>query len=239
MPDEQHVCRLHSDWCAPCAGTLSWLPSVVANQIGGAIAELLKSLLSSPSHDSALASTSVTQFNRAGEVVDALRLQTIGDQQLLTTAVAGPIAGALVGSVQQGIAPPEAASLLASLVKQFGAGVMRTAPAVALPGAGRTTGTMLLQLLAVPGRHGYMNSWFQKLSRAARLMPCVVKIGKEKSMMRRGGTVLLCQAAGDAGTYIVAASGWQYKLPDSPTICILVQGLWEQLSATLCYCVLY
>ena len=154
VSNEQLFFRLLSDWCGPCSGTLSWLPSVVANQVGGAIAELLKFLLSSPSADSASASTSVTQFNRAGEVVDALRLHTAGDQQLLATAVAGPIAGALVGSVQQGTAPPEAASLLASLVKQFGGGVMRAAPAVALPGAGRTTGTLLLEHLHVPGCRG-------------------------------------------------------------------------------------
>ena len=73
-------------------------------------------------------------------MLDALRLHSAGNQQLLATAVAGPIAGALVESVQQGTAPPEAASLLATLVKQFGAEVLRAAPAVALPGAGRTTG---------------------------------------------------------------------------------------------------
>lgn len=129
----------------PCAGTLSWLPSVVANQVGGAIAELLTSLLSSPPSDSATAaaSTSVTKFRRAGDLLDALQLHTAADQQLLAAAVAGPIAGALVGSVQQGTAPPEAASLLASIVKQFGAEVMRSATAVALPGAGRTTGMVL------------------------------------------------------------------------------------------------
>lgn len=125
----------------PCAGTLSWLPSVVANQVGTAVSDLLKSLLSSsPSSES----TPVPKFRRAGDLLDALRLHTAADQQLLATAVAGPIAAALVGSVQQGNAPPEAASLLASLVKQFGAEVMRAAPAVALPGAGRTTGTCCL-----------------------------------------------------------------------------------------------
>lgn len=82
-------------------------------------------------------------------MLDALRLHTAAGQQLLATAVAGPIAGALVESVQQGNAPPEAASLLASLVKQFGAEVMRAAPTGAVPGAGRTTGAVLLQLLAV------------------------------------------------------------------------------------------
>ena len=141
MPTCAAVFCLHTEFfLAPCAGTLSWLPLLVAKQLGGAIARLLKSLLSSPSPDSASALTSVTQFSRAGDVLDDLLLHAAGDQQLLATAVAGPIAGTLVGSVQQGTAPPEAASLLASLVKQFGAEVMRAAPAVALPGAGRTTG---------------------------------------------------------------------------------------------------
>lgn len=126
----------------PCAGNLSWLPPVVANQLGRAVAEVLNSLLSSPSSDPTSAST---QFSRAGDLLDALRLHPAADQQLLATAVAGPVAGALVGSVQQGNAPPEAASLLASLVKQFGAEVMKATPTGAVPGAGRTTGGVLPQ----------------------------------------------------------------------------------------------
>lgn len=85
-----------------------------------------------------------SKFARAGALVEALRLHTGADQQLLVTAVAGPIAATLVGSVQQGSAPPEAASLLAGLVKHFGGEVMTAAPSAALPGAGRTTGTVLL-----------------------------------------------------------------------------------------------
>lgn len=131
----------HILFCVPpCAGNLSWLPPVVANQLGRAVAEVLTSLLSSPSSDPA----SATKFSRAGDLLDALRLHTAADQQLLATAVAGPVAGALVGSVQQGSAPPEAASLLATLVKQFGAEVMRAAYTGAVPGAGRTTGAVLL-----------------------------------------------------------------------------------------------
>ena len=164
----------------PCAGTLSWLPSVVANQVGTAVSDLLKSLLSSsPSSES----TPVTKFRRAGDLLDALRLHTAADQQLLATAVAGPIAAALVGSVQQGNAPPEAASLLASLVKQFGAEVMRAAPAVALPGAGRTTGTVLLEFLK--GSLIYRMSWTAYNLRAVSCMPgmCHMESGQSKDMV--------------------------------------------------------
>lgn len=124
-----------------CAGDLSWLAPVVANQLGSAVASLLTSSLtlasSAPLSKSAAAST----FTRAKALLDAL--QPAIDHQLLATAVAGPMAAALVGPVQQGSALPEAASLLARLVKQFGAEIMMAAPAVALPGAGRTTGMML------------------------------------------------------------------------------------------------
>lgn len=113
--------------------------------MGAAVAELFRLLLSSMS-SSATPSTpgAGTKFARAGALVEALRLHTGAEQQLLVTAVAGPIAATLVGSVQQGNAPPEAASLLADLVKHFGSEVMTAAPSVALPGAGRTTGTVLL-----------------------------------------------------------------------------------------------
>lgn len=136
---------LHTETCITiCAGTLPWLPALVAHQLGAAVVELLKSLLSSPPSSAPLSTTTATKFTRAGALVEALRLHTGADQQLLTTAVAGPIAAALVGSVQQGSAPPEAASLLAGLVKHFGGEVVTAAPAVALPGAGRTTGRVLL-----------------------------------------------------------------------------------------------
>ncbi|KAL3135632.1 hypothetical protein ABBQ38_006112 [Trebouxia sp. C0009 RCD-2024] len=126
-------------------GGVSWLPSLVANQLGAAVAELLKPLLSSMSSSATPATPGAgSKFARAGALVEALRLHTGADQQLLVTAVAGPIAATLVGSVQQGSAPPEAASLLAGLVKHFGGEVMTAAPSAALPGAGRTTGTVLL-----------------------------------------------------------------------------------------------
>ena len=182
----------------PCAGTLSWLPSVVATQLGGAIAELLKSLLSSPPSvpASASATTSATKFRHAGDLLAALQLHTAADQQLLATAVAGPIAGALVGSVQQGTAPPEAASLLASLVKQFGAEVVRAAPAVALPGAARTTGTVLLELLellAKPGCHGSVKS------DSKSCMSCVYHTGKGWGKKPCRGAATVCKAGCGCG----------------------------------------
>ena len=110
------------------------MPSIVASQLGSAIAPLLTSSLTT--------SSSSSTFKQAGSLLDAL--QTAADQQVVATAVAGSMAAALVGRVQQGSAPPEAASLLARLVKQFGAEVMTAAPAVPVPGAGHTTGMLPL-----------------------------------------------------------------------------------------------
>ena len=124
-----------------CAGGLSWLPPVVASQLGSAISSILTSSLTLASSAPLSASAAASTFNRAEALLDAL--QPAVDQQLLATAVAGPMAAALVGPVQQGSALPEAASLLARLVKHFSAEILTAAPAVALPGAGRTTGMLL------------------------------------------------------------------------------------------------
>ncbi len=115
-----------------CAGDLSLL---VLSQLGTAVTGVLTSLLCNPS-----SSAAATSFSRIGSLLEAL--QAVADQKALTEHVAGPVAAALVGPVQQGSAPPEAASLLARVVKQFGAEVLTAAPAAALPGGGRITGTL-------------------------------------------------------------------------------------------------
>ena len=105
------------------------------SQLGTATSGVLTSLLCDPS-----SSAAANSFNRIGSLLEALK--AVADQEALTKNVAGPVAAALVGPVQQGNAPPEAASLLARVVKQFGAEVLTAAPAAALPGGGRTTGTL-------------------------------------------------------------------------------------------------
>ncbi len=114
------------------AGELSQL---ALSQLGIAITGALTSLLYNSS-----SSAAANSFNRIGSLLEAL--QAVADQKALTEHVAGAVAAALVGPVQQGNAPPEAASLLARVVKQFGAEVLTAAPAAALPGGGRTTGTL-------------------------------------------------------------------------------------------------
>lgn len=110
------------------------------SQLGTAITGVLTSLLCNPP-----SSAAANSFNRIGSLLEAL--QAVADQKAITEHVAGPVAAALVGPVQQGNAPPEAASLLARVVKQFGAEVLTAAPAAALPGGGRTTGTAHRPLL--------------------------------------------------------------------------------------------
>ena len=122
-----------------CAGQLLQL---VLSQLGTAIRGFLTSLLCDSS-----SSAAANSFKRIGSLLEAL--QTVADQKALTEHVAGPVAAALVGPVQQGSAPPEAASLLARVVKQFGAEVLTAAPAAALPGGGRTTGTAPKPLLPI------------------------------------------------------------------------------------------
>ncbi len=112
------------------------------SQLGTAISGVLTSLLCNSS-----SSAAATSFSRIGSLLEAL--QAVADQKALTEHVAGPVAAALVGPVQQGSAPPEAASLLARVVKQFGAEVLTAAPAAALPGGGRTTGTLYMSHLHV------------------------------------------------------------------------------------------
>lgn len=186
----------------PCAGNLSWLPSVVANQLGRAVAEVLNSLLSSPSSDPA----STTKFSRAGDLLDALRLHTAADQQLLATAVTGPIAGALVGSVQQGNAPPEAASLLASLVKQFGSEVMRAAPTGAVPGAGHTTGAVLPKTFGCAPESQDVTAWqtLVKFCNCQMHDICVPYSLAAKALAMCGRSRIL--SAHHVGTGL----GWQY-----------------------------
>lgn len=116
---------------------MSWLPDLVLDQLGAAVAGLLTSFLTDTS--SSTSTAAANSFSRIGSLLAAL--PAAADQDGVTQRVAGPVAAALVGPVQQGDAPPEAASLLAKVVKQFGAGVMTAAPAAALPGGGRTTGT--------------------------------------------------------------------------------------------------
>ena len=110
-------------------------------QLGTAISGFLTSLLCNSS-----SSAEGNSFKRIGSLLEAL--QAVADQKALAEHVAGPVAAALVGPVQQGSAPPEAASLLARVVKQFGAEVLTAAPA-ALPGGGRTTGTAPKPLLPI------------------------------------------------------------------------------------------
>ncbi len=122
-----------------CAGELSQL---VLSQLGTAITGVLTSLLCNSS-----SSAAANSFSRIGSLLEAL--QAVADQKALTEHVAGPVAAALVGPVQQGNALPEAASLLARVVKQFGAEVLTAAPAAALPGGGRTTGTLHISHLHI------------------------------------------------------------------------------------------
>ncbi|DBB01874.1 TPA: hypothetical protein ACH3X1_000476 [Trebouxia sp. C0004] len=118
------------------------LSQLVLSQLGTAMTGVLTSLLCTAS-----SSAAANSFNRFGTLLKALQAEA--DQKALTKHVAGPVTVALVGPVQQGNAPPEAASLLARVVKQFGGEVLTAAPAAALPGGGRTTGGQDKRALSV------------------------------------------------------------------------------------------
>lgn len=77
-------------------------------------------------------------------------------------------AGALVAPVQQGTAPAEAASLLASIVKGFGPDAVGQAPAAKLPGGGRVTG----------GSYTICSTLFQPSCCPAVECPSLVKFGQ-------------------------------------------------------------
>ena len=119
---------------------------LVLSQTGFALAGVMTSLLNAPPSWPPAAANA---FSRTGNLLEAL--QEVSDPGHLTQHVAGPVAAALVGPVQQGDAPAEAAGLLARVVKQFGAGVMVAAPSAALPGSGRLTGTCLPAIIVSPG----------------------------------------------------------------------------------------
>lgn len=103
--------------------------------------DILKPLLSS-STTPATPAASVSPFTRVSSLLESL--QPAADHKLLLQHVATPVATALVGPVQQGSAPAEASSLLASVVKRFGAEVVVGGASAVLPGGGRTTGSFLL-----------------------------------------------------------------------------------------------
>lgn len=127
------------------SGDRSWLLPSALSQLGAAVAGLLSTQLSNSAASSS--SAAAQPFNRTGSLLESL--QGACPQPLLEQHVAGPLAAALLGHVQEGSAPPEAAALLAKLVKQFGARVMTAARATPLPGAGRTTGALEGQALSL------------------------------------------------------------------------------------------
>ncbi len=134
-----------------CVGEQSWLPPLVLGQLGAATAGILATSLTTP------ASSASSAFSRINSLLEAL--QAVAEQEPLAQHVAGPVAVALVGAVQQGSAPPEAASLLARVVKQFGAGMMMAAPAADPPGGGRTTGTTCINFLAALRPHAVLHCY--------------------------------------------------------------------------------
>lgn len=121
-----------------------WLPDTVQEQLGSAVMEILAPLCngSMPPPQSA----PVSPFTRCSSLLDALH--ALADQQLLQQHVASPVAAILVGPVQQGNAPAEVSSLLATLVKHFGDRVVVGGSSDARPGQGRTTGSLKRALLS-------------------------------------------------------------------------------------------
>lgn len=135
------------------AGAPNWLADQVLQQLSTATVDILTPLLSNPTPHS-VTPTSVSPFTRVGSLLDSL--QPAADQQLLLQHVARPIATALIGPVQQGNAPAEASSLLARVIKQFGAEVVAHGATAGLPTGDQAAGSSFTLSLPAACMHNSM-----------------------------------------------------------------------------------